>query len=49
MGRSVSCQPRNRLGLGDVALVWEPAFDLVRERPRFRTLLQHAGVPHDER
>ncbi len=36
-------------GLGDVALVWEPAFDLVRERPRFQELLRRLGVPRYER
>lgn len=36
-------------GLGDVALVWDPAFDLVRDRPRFQALLQRLGVPRYER
>ncbi len=36
-------------GLGDVALVWEPAFDLIRDRPRFKALLERLGVPRYER
>ncbi len=36
-------------GLGDVALVWEPAFDLIRDEPRFQALLRRLDVPRYER
>ncbi len=38
-----------RRGLGDVALVWEPASDLIRDEPRFQALLGRLGVPRYER